>query len=87
MNFVASKGDQKAQVSAGTQIINSICNICLLASKRLPTRQIMTSADFHNHLKQTLQEMNIFELLAEEYQNKNCFISPLQEDEEIAQPS
>lgn len=37
MHLVASKGDKKEQLRAGSQILDSICNIFLFATKRLPT--------------------------------------------------
>lgn len=84
---LAPKGDKKAQLNACTQIMNSICNICLLTTKP-PRKGLMTTAEFRNNMLATLQEMHIPELLAEECQQKrHIFISLLEESEQIAQPS
>lgn len=88
MNLAASKGDQKAQLSAGTKIAQSLCNIFLLATKRLPNKELMTTEEFRDNMVEALQEMNIPELLAEECQQKrHIFISLLEESEQIVQPS
>lgn len=83
MNFVAAKGNQKAQLSAGSQILNSVYNICLLASRRLPTEDLLALEVYRHQVITILKKQHATKLLSK----NSFFISGWKEHEEIVQPS
>ena len=67
MNLVASHGNKEAQLNAGVNILNSLRDILINATKRLPTEDAISPQEFTQRIMSTLDAMHVPELLVEEY--------------------